>query len=591
MNMTEDIDECLSNFKHWLDQFKAVTHLLHENHLRQRYVARCVLGTQHSHLAFMFKSGVRSAAKWRWGTVLLVLEDLLPLQTALRSTWDPEKFLRKEDDLDPNPSEPRPAAPDSCNLPAVTAAIRSSLFWSYSHMLFTLNDIAGHFAAWVEGCDCHAWLRPSQSGSGAVQLSPCARRLKVVRTHLGLPSGGIGDGPGFVCPLAGKRAPELARGKHKELVPHLCAESLPNLLVSMMNVGTSEAEKAVCLNDFELGKHRMLAVLLQKTLFWGVLPWSLAGVVDHDERRSRQTAQALMHEFDACPDTAVHHRVTLLWLGPGPLRSQLESYVAGNPLVLHPLLARHVAELRLVPVAERIQEADLSLIHRKTKHRTVSGAYVSLQARTREIETIVSSPADCAQFVEACSHVRDVAALAKALGIARHPLLNPPDRTPPFAEQLQRINFVMYTLDAATQFAQMKAIKKKRERHRKARERQENQWKRLHQRDEPVLFSKQEATLRRAVTDHLRKRLVPGRMYSITASAASWCGLSHALQPLPPNPNPASVSALADQAMEPLSSDVVSNCPAVLPREPEAPEGANRIVSVFPPAAFIALQR
>jgi hypothetical protein len=275
MNMTEDVDASLSHFKTWLDQFKAVTHLIHEDHLRQRFVARCFLGTQHSHLESLFKKGVRSAAKWRWGTVLLVLEDLLPLQSALRATCDPQKFSWKEEDKELNASEPSLAAPDSFNAIAVTASIRSSMFWSYSHMLFSFNDIAGRFTAWIEGCDCHGWLQRSQSGNG-VELSARARRLKVARTHLGLPLGGVGDGLGFVCPLAGKRAPELARGRHKELVPQMCAESLPQLLLSMTNAGASAYERASILNDFELGKHRMLAVLMQKTLFLGVLPWSLA---------------------------------------------------------------------------------------------------------------------------------------------------------------------------------------------------------------------------------------------------------------------------------------------------------------------------
>eukprot|EP00969_Alexandrium_andersonii_P135772 6006635-Alexandrium_andersonii.AAC.1 len=57
------------------------------------------------------------------------------------------------------------------------------------------------------------------------------------------------------------------------------------------------------------------------------------------------------------------------------------------------MLKAHLAEYAFVPIVERCQEAEHSLVTRAEVHRTVSGAYVSTRLRFPEImSTILPSP-------------------------------------------------------------------------------------------------------------------------------------------------------------------------------------------------------
>ena len=117
----------------------------------------------------------------------------------------------------------------------------------------------------------------------------------------------------------------------------------------------------------------------------------------------------------------MHHRITWKWLHKGsPLRHDVEKFVAGTLLQDLPVLHRHVAELILIPVSERIIEAEHSLVHRSSHLRNVSGAYVSIRRRATEIERALEH--DSASFLQLFEDLADPSVMAAQLHLTKHPL-------------------------------------------------------------------------------------------------------------------------------------------------------------------------
>ena len=101
------------------------------------------------------------------------------------------------------------------NMTALTHAIRSNLWWSYCKMLQIMMRFVGQLGSWAEGCPCHDWLQPRKTDQRGRFFSDEAEYLLQSRRGLGLDQPGqpAGDGRWYgPCPMAGKRAVELALG-------------------------------------------------------------------------------------------------------------------------------------------------------------------------------------------------------------------------------------------------------------------------------------------------------------------------------------------------------------------------------------------
>lgn len=294
-NLVLDVDTALPWYPKWLEGFRCLVHLLHTDHLRQRFVAKCVLGTPFAVAAHRFERGVPSSAKWRWGTVVNVLDRVLPLRHVLQATWNPTRFLGEHFTAQrPDSHDAADAQHSLLDTRQLTETIRSNMWWSYSEMLQLVNTVSSQLLSWVEGCSCHGWL---QKQHNTRQITSTAKQLDLHRAVLNLPPG-VGDGSAFgPCPMAGKRAPELARGFLQTEFAALC-ETL-HLQVLHSCAGLSDAEVQTVLSEFEQGKTHMAATLQQKTQFWQRLPWRLAALADSDETRAQQLARQILQEFDA----------------------------------------------------------------------------------------------------------------------------------------------------------------------------------------------------------------------------------------------------------------------------------------------------
>ena len=92
--------------------------------------------------------------------------------------------------------------------------------------------------------------------------------------------------------MAGKRAPELARGFLQTEFAALC-ETL-HLQVLRSCAGLGDADMQTVLSEFEQGKAHMAATLQHKSKIWLRLPWRLAALADSDETRAQQCAQQIL---------------------------------------------------------------------------------------------------------------------------------------------------------------------------------------------------------------------------------------------------------------------------------------------------------
>ena len=83
----------------------------------------------------------------------------------------------------------------------------------------------------------------------------------------------------------------------------------------------------------------------------------------------------------------LHHRISWYWLNPrSAVRVDVEAFANGADRSGLPKLRKMVDEMLFVPVVERVQEAQHSILKRAVGMRKITGAYVSLAIRSPEIE-------------------------------------------------------------------------------------------------------------------------------------------------------------------------------------------------------------
>jgi hypothetical protein len=91
-NLTWFSDTKLSKFDWFLEGLKQVVTLLHYRYHREHFLHTCVLNSPYRGSAELFRVGVPLVTEWRWGSVVYILEKVLPLKFVLRHTFNPSVF-------------------------------------------------------------------------------------------------------------------------------------------------------------------------------------------------------------------------------------------------------------------------------------------------------------------------------------------------------------------------------------------------------------------------------------------------------------------------------------------------------------------
>eukprot|EP00971_Amphidinium_carterae_P311677 6194969-Amphidinium_carterae.2 len=369
-----DLDKVLSQGNNWLERLQKLTNLLGVTHWRKRFLAECVLKRGLHAFREMFERDLPRLVEWRWGTIVEVLQHLLPLEEPLRGAWAPHLFSRSATSESP---------PDfsEVDLPAITAIINDRQWWVYSHMLYYLHSVGKNLQEWCEGCDCH---------------SP-----EVHSRTRGL-SQAIGLSSAKPCPLAGKRSCYLAKGLAGKLKDFGADEHTFKLYLSKAYPnGYEQAGFAQALSDFGFAIKRFGLILNEKTLIWQTPPWSLALLAVADEEEARENARSILKTFDdSCVDSVpmhvetaqVAHRMALYYLTPGSrVRIAIQDFIDGVPRALSSVLQHVCLQFQLMPTVERSVEAAHSLVALQTVKRKVTGSYVSLVLRFGEVMDLIEN--------------------------------------------------------------------------------------------------------------------------------------------------------------------------------------------------------
>ena len=156
-------------------------------------------------------------------------------------------------------------------------------------------------------------------------------------------------------------------------------------------------------------------------------------------------------------DERIHHKISWKWLHPlSTLRRDIQAFISGTALLELPKLSSAVSELVFIPVVERVAEAEHSLLHRKTVHRSVSGAYVSLSLRSHEVMNVLETSGP--EFLASFAQLADVNHLATSLHMREHPLWHDAANTPASARR-QCADTILYTLDSHVQYGSTEAAR------------------------------------------------------------------------------------------------------------------------------------
>lgn len=328
----------------------------------------------------------------------------------------------------------------------------------------------------------------------------------------------LSDGPDFVCPLSGLRAPELAAGEWERVLEELFAKQFGVMLAELSAESLDNATE-VCA-DYEEGKKQVYASLELKLQHWRVLPWVLAGVAHPDRATAKQVARRALALWEATSlaDREQAHRLTMVFLEPGPVRDQLEHFANSDDAELWDLneLALEAGKLCLIPVVERSIEAKHSLANIKGVYRRITPPYISLFLRMPGWERGVKRrAADLTDTIAMFDRTRKSRRLAVELGIDRHPTLRPllRDHGTRSTTLWSETAAVMYSEDAASKYATFDRASKA---NRKAKTQQSKARARTILGGIPRLTSPAyDHILEKAQHDHFKLVARAGRVYSI----------------------------------------------------------------------------
>ena len=506
-NLSLRMDRHMAYWSDWLSGLQSLVTLLHYREHRELFINRCVRGTAFDHRRSGLHAGVPTTTEWRWNTVQAIVDKLLPLKTALQTTFRASLMGGCEQHEDEEEDAHRDKV-GKLNPAKVQATVRSSFWWSFTVMISMLHRVLTNFQQWVEGCVCH--FLPNLVLKEQIQEWVQQCRRFGTSEH---------DGPFFQCPMAGLRGPELASCEWISVFDEIAAACLESTLAGCDGVDMDEIGPIAA--DFEEGKKQVYGQLQLKLQCWSCLPWKFAGLGHYDAVTALRVGREIQQAWSAmspCDKQAdKQHPLTIRILTTEPLAGEFLQFVSGeSDLKELPSLWLEVCRLRFIPVTERCCEAKHSLAHVMGIYRNVSPSYVSLHLRLPEWEKAVKrKPEVVLETLDHFQETRKRRRLAPLLGLAAHPGISEVVALGRSSSiRLKATAAVMYGDDPSSKFAKLEAAQaaNKKEVDRRARARKPldgagagaPSWARL---------------LQNCQHQHLKQIAVPGRVYSMPLSA------------------------------------------------------------------------
>ena len=254
-NLTEDLAHSLGWWPDYIQKLAHISRMLRKLWSRQRLLETCYS----SESTCLFRSMIEKAGnvtevyEGRWGSISHATDDVLSFERCLRAGWSEEKFGATHS--------------KQMDTSIVESAVHSPFFWAYAFMISRLGATLQAVSNWSERCPCHD---ASQSLS----------------IYSGKP-----------CPMAGRRAPEMAAGELLKEVSNLCDETHANILLNPNMCACSLENQKCLIDDFSAARRHLLFGFGVKLHHWRELPWLLFGCAHFSPPVARECAREALQIF------------------------------------------------------------------------------------------------------------------------------------------------------------------------------------------------------------------------------------------------------------------------------------------------------
>ena len=262
-------------------------------------------------------------------------------------------------------------------------------------MVSILSSVGDHLYAWLQACPCHR-----------------GEALKRLHREFG------------VCPMAGRRLPELAAGALETFARDLFAVAYQDVLRVTRGVGPQDL--TALLNDFEFGRQHMLVHIRMKGFYHSDLPLLISILGHCDLPTACRGARRCVDIWRALP---AEHQVAAHPVARRFMQAHLDDLHAfmderaGMMLADFPDMEIEVLKLVLDRVDERDAERPHALMQKELYHSPGSSAsHLSLALRLPIWEsTLQDRPTDLAKVANHMQSVYNADAASVVLKLHAHP--------------------------------------------------------------------------------------------------------------------------------------------------------------------------
>lgn len=221
-------------------------------------------------------------------------------------------------------------------------------------------NIISHMQHWAEGCPCHSLL-----AEGFVQRQrELAQRLFLDKED-GLMS----------CPLAGRRAPELACGVFSKFVDMAWHQGVCGIMPMLGGISPEERQKVLA--DFEGAQQHLMFSIESELACWRQTPLVFCGIGHANNELAKAAVAFGLTQWEGLNDEekAAAHVVTIEFCSDTRLRQEIREWLSGRRERRDlPVLLEMASRLMLIPTNEMSVERLHSITHsflKKHQHQWI----------------------------------------------------------------------------------------------------------------------------------------------------------------------------------------------------------------------------
>jgi hypothetical protein len=353
------LETAVTQSKMWGTKFteglQALLTLLNSVGLRSRLTHTCMQDAP-QHERSMFDHFAKHHLDWRWESLGVMLNALVPLIPVLIKYWNFELLKGTESES--------LGTIDGSVIALVDMFLKRQWIECTLEMLRLVAESVNRWSSWLEGCHCHDHIWTSKGSH--------ASHMQRLFEECGLRA----------CMFKGCRGPEMAAFAVTMWLDRICAASSGLLTRLLYQLPQSERSTILAVQH-EL--HETLReVYSSKLAMWSHLPYKLLGMFCHTLHLAKACARCCIDEWQSCTDRPKVHRVAWLFCGRPIIFAQMVAFADGDSGVQlsdFPELFNLVLRYALVSLCERSIEGEHAKIEQATKLGPATPATVCSRIR------------------------------------------------------------------------------------------------------------------------------------------------------------------------------------------------------------------